>query len=257
MLALGFLAGLANWVWLGRREGRSFNTCSDLLFWIMVAGIVGARLAYVLANAGEFAARPASVFRIDQGGLVFYGGFVGAALAIWGLARFRRESVWGLYDFVVVSVPLAHAFGRVGCFLNGCCYGRVCEGFPRVSFPAASLPWSDHLRARLIQQFDSHSLPVHPVQLYSAAVNLLIYLGLVWLYRRRPGAGVTTAAYVLAYALARFALEFLRGDQQMDAVGPLDAAQLVSLLLAALGAALLVFHRRRRKRQAISSGGSA
>jgi len=123
MMALAFLAGLANWSFLGRREHRDFAFCSDLLFWIMVAGVVGARAAYVIADFAAFRDRPLSMLYVWQGGLIYYGGFLGAGLAILVFARLRRTGVAALFDFVITAVPLAHAFGRIGCFINGCCYG--------------------------------------------------------------------------------------------------------------------------------------
>jgi len=244
MMALGFLAGLLNWTWLGRRENRGFNACSDLLLWIMISGILGARAAYVLSDLPSFLAAPLTVFRIDQGGLIYYGGFVGAAVALVIYARRHGENVWSVFDFVITAVPLAHALGRIGCFLNGCCYGALYDGALAVRFPEGSLPWWHHVREQLITRYDASSLPVHPAQLYAVAANLVIYAVLVLVYRRRPGAGVTAALYVVLYAPTRFVLEFLRGDQRIALGVPLDAAQIMSLVSFLIGAVLLALRLR-------------
>jgi phosphatidylglycerol---prolipoprotein diacylglyceryl transferase len=110
MMALGFLAGLVNWHFIGRREGRDIKFCSDLLFAMMVAGVVGGRLAYVISDFAYFRAQPLKIFRIDEGGLIYYGGFLGALLAVFVFARMYRESFLKLGDFVITSLPLAHAF---------------------------------------------------------------------------------------------------------------------------------------------------
>jgi len=239
MMALAFLAGLANWSFLGRREHRDFAFCSDLLFWIMVAGVVGARAAYVIADFAAFRDRPLSMLYVWQGGLIYYGGFLGAGLAILVFARLRRTGVAALFDFVITAVPLAHAFGRIGCFLNGCCYGREWHGPLAVRYPPHSGPWCDQVDAGLITRFSPRSAPVHPVQLYEAAANILLYLGLVWLYRRRRRDGTVLAAYLLTYPVLRFWLETLRGDPRMPVLG-LSVAQGISVGLFAVGLALLV-----------------
>lgn len=244
MMALGFLLGLANWVALGRKNGRDFQYCSDLLFWVMVAGIVGARIAYVLTDIGYFVANPAKIIRIDQGGIIFYGGFLGAAAAVILFARARRENLTELLDFVVTSLPAAHAVGRIGCFINGCCFGRLWNGPAAVTYPADTLPWYVQLDAGQIDRYAATSLPVHPVQLYEAVFNLVLYLVLVWVYRHRRANGMTLAAYLLLYPVGRFALEFLRGDDRGGALG-LSTAQLVGIMLFCVGLVVLWMALRR------------
>ena len=240
MMALGFLAGLLNWTWLGRRGGRDFNYCSDLLFWVMVAGVLGARLAYVLANLADFLAEPATIFRIDQGGLIYYGGLLGAIAAMLVFARKKQESAWSVFDLVVTSVPLAHAFGRVGCVLNGCCFGRLHENWPAIRYPSGSLAWWQHLHMDMIDRSALQSMPVHPVQLYESICNLLIYVLLVLVYRRHRRAGIVAATYLMVYPVVRFLLEFLRGDERLRYGTPLSVAQYMSILLFACGCAIMV-----------------
>lgn len=234
MMAAGFLLGLVNWVWLGRREGRSPTFCSDLLFWIAVSGILGARAAYVAAEWRAYASDPISILRIDQGGLIYYGGLLASSAALVVFARRRAVNLTALLDFVVTSVPLAHAFGRVGCFFNGCCYGRPGELPWCVRFPRESLVWWNHVQEGLIHRHGAASLPVHPTQLYEAAFNLALY-GLVAVhFRRRRRDGTTLALYLLVYPVGRFLLEFVRGHDRVF-VGGLSMAQCVSLGLFALG----------------------
>jgi phosphatidylglycerol---prolipoprotein diacylglyceryl transferase len=242
-MALGFLAGLANWVWLGRGRGRNAAFASDLLFWIMVFGLLGARVAYVLTNLSSYAARPYAVFFVHEGGLVYYGGFIGVALALPVFARRRGVSVLALYDFVVTSLPLAHALGRIGCFLNGCCFGRPWGGCAAVRFPHGTLPWWAHVDAGLIPRTALCSAAVHPVQLYEAACNLLLYGLLVALYRRRPRDGMLTALYLVLYPAARFGLEALRGDAR-PTWASLSLGQWISLALMLTGLAVWRTARR-------------
>jgi len=244
MLATGFLAGLINWTLLGRKEKKDFNFCSDLLFWIMVSGILGGRLAYVLSNIEYYRNNPISAIFVWEGGLIYYGGFIGAAIAVFVFAKLRKQHLLTLYDFVIVSVPLAHVFGRIGCFLNGCCHGRIYDGFLTIKYPAKSPAWWTQIYDEKITRFSSSSLPVIPVQLYEAALNLALYLILVFAYRHKKHEGSTTAIYFLLYPFARFWLEFLRGDERMTWMG-LSVAQLVSIILILIGI-ILLWHSQKK-----------
>ncbi len=223
LVASGFLAAVINWNRLGRREKRPEGFGSELGFWIMLSGILGARVAYVLANLDVYLAEPLEIVRLDKGGLIFYGGFLGAVLAVVLLARSRKEPVLGLADFTVTGLPLGHAIGRVGCFINGCCYGSP-----------SSLPWAVCL----------NDVPRHPVQLYEAAFNLFVYGLLLHTYRQGRAKGSTLAAYLLTYPVGRFLFEFIRGDDRLRCLG-LDAAQELSIVLFLLGAALWFALRRK------------
>jgi len=216
-----------------------------LMFWVMIGGIVGARVAYVMENWPVYAADPASIIRVDQGGLVFYGGFVAAAMAVVVFARRHRIPLARLTDFVVTSVPLSHALGRAGCFLNGCCFGGCASSaVPHVQFPQHSIPWYSQLREGVIDSHAALSKPVHPVQLYEAGFNLVVYGVLVWLFRRKLRTGTVTGVYLVLYAIGRFALEFLRGDRaDRLAVQQFSIGQFVSILVLAAGLAVLAVLR--------------
>jgi phosphatidylglycerol:prolipoprotein diacylglycerol transferase len=222
MIAAGFLAALAHWNLLARREGKPAGYAGDLGFWLLLSGILGARVAYVLAHWDDFAVAPLAVIRLDQGGLVYYGGFLAAAGAAAIFAHIRRERFWPFTDFAITALPLGHAFGRLGCFLNGCCYGRP-----------SSIPWAVPLG----------DFCVHPVQLYEAFGELAIFITLMLAYRRRAGTGVVFALYLVLYPLLRFICEFFRGDPRWR-VGILNLAQIASLALMTIGIGLLVWRLR-------------
>lgn len=219
MFALSFIACATHWNILGRREGRPPHFGSDLALMLMIAGILGARIAYVLANFSEYAARPVEILRIDRGGLIYYGGFILASLVLLVWARRRGERLAALADFGITAVPLGHAFGRVGCFINGCCYGKPWNG-PLAVFTAGAMR--------------------HPVQLYETTFNIALYLGLLAVYLRKKRDGVVLATYFLLYGAWRFSIEFLRGDERLHWFG-LNVAQEISIALMALGALLFLF----------------
>jgi len=247
MLALAFLTALLNWTYLGRKEGRDLNYCSDMMLWIMISGVVGARVAFVISEYRDFIKRPIEVFYVHQGGLIFYGGLAGTGLALVVFARMRREKFMSLVDFVITAVPLGHFFGRIGCFLNGCCYGGRYSGILSVVYPRDSLPWKEQLHDGVITQGMSASCPVHPVQLYEAVFNLCLFFLLGWAYRRRRVDGRVTALYLLTYPVGRFLFEFFRGDARMPAVAGLSVAQAVSVALFALGLGIWFMSYRKEK----------
>lgn len=244
MMALGFLAAMLVMRRLARGTHRGDDYLSRLLVWLMLGGVAGARLAYVVEHwSNEFAGRPGAIFRIDQGGLVFYGGVIGAVAAILLFARRQRESPLAIMDLAAVALPLGHACGRLGCFLNGCCYGKPWDFPLAVRFPAGSLPWREQvLRGRLPPDAPS-SLPLVPTQLIELAGNLLLFALLYRLARRQPRAGLVSSVYMLLYAGLRFATEFLRGDARLP-VGPFSIGQVASMGLFLLGLALLCHSRR-------------
>jgi phosphatidylglycerol:prolipoprotein diacylglycerol transferase len=250
LLAAGFGAGLIHLAWLGRREGRDPAFASDLAFWLIIGGILGARAAYVLGNWSEFADQPGQILRVDKGGLVFYGGFFGAGLAAWLFARARREPLLRLLDYTLTALPLGHALGRIGCFVNGCCQGSVHAGWLSCTYPRASAVWWSQVDDGLLSGKAAAALPVWPVQLFEAAGNLALYLLLFAAYRRKHSGGAIVALYFLLYATLRFSLEFLRGDLSGRVVWHgLTSAQWVSLGLFA-AALLLAYILRLRNRHA-------
>ena len=235
MAAAGFLAGLLTWVWLGRRETRPPGFAADLGFWLMAGGIVGSRLAYVAANWTYYRAAPLEIVRIDQGGLIFYGGLILASIALVVFARHQRVPVWHVADFAIPALAIGHALGRVGCFLNGCCYGRPAgDHFCGIAYPPICEP------GRLFA-----GVPLYPVQIIESACLLVIWLALLAAYPRRKKDGAVFALYLVLYPPCRFLLEYLRGDERM-AWFRIDVAQTTSLALFLAGVLLFVFLPRRK-----------
>jgi len=245
MAALGFLA--ANLIlrrFAGRLAGMSDDDASRLLVFAMVGGALGARLAYVAEHwSAEFAGEPfVEIFRFDRGGLMFYGGLGGAIAAIALFSRIARKPLPALLDLSAVALPLGHAFGRVGCFLNGCCYGRVHDCLLSVRYPAGSEPWFAQVRDGLISRSAARSLPVLPSQLVEAALNLALFAMLASVARRGPRRWTTAGLYLVCYAAIRFFTETLRSDPRM-AVGPFSIAQFICLFTFAAGLAMLCASR--------------
>lgn len=221
MVALGFLGAVWHWNHLARRQGLPEGLGSDLGLIVIVGGILGARVAYILSNLDHYLAHPLEMLRIDQGGLIFYGGFILATLAVIVFARVRGLPLLRVGDFTVSALPLGHAMGRIGCFLNGCCYGAPTD-----------VPWATYVADAMR----------HPVQLYEASFNFILY-AVLHLLLRTARTGQVVAVYLMSYGTWRFLIEFLRGDDRLR-TGGLDAAQLISLGLILIGAGLALGLRR-------------
>ena len=225
-MATGFL--LCWWL-VERLSGR--KDLSNLLLSLMVSGVVGSRIAYVIEHwQSEFAANPLQVVRVDQGGLMFYGGFVLAFIVFFVWCFRHRESPLRLADLLAAVVPLGHAFGRIGCFFYGCCYGRDSDAWCAVTFPAGSPSWFEHGR-QLVR--------VLPTQLFEAAALLVLFglLMFVWFkFKRRDGR--VLGLYLIGYAVIRFCIEYLRGDPRA-AVGPFSISQTISIVMTVVGALYL------------------
>ncbi len=224
----------------------------DLAFWTLLGGLAGARLVYVLTDPGPFvtgcfapadgaAADCLAVFRFWEGGMVFWGGFVGGigggALWCWRAGA----SFLAAADVIVPYVPFGHAIGRLGCIGAGCCYGRECDLPLALRYPAGSLAWVDHFEhgddaARLQLVNDGLSFPVHAVPLYEALGELAIFAFLVlWLRPRRRYAGELLLAWIALYGPLRFVLEFFRGDEARGYLAELSVEPLNRLLGLAPG----------------------
>lgn len=231
LAAVGFGAGL----WTASRRAADHPTLprtvvADLGPWLIVGGLVGARLWFVISYWDEdFAGRPLwEILNLRAGGLVFYGGLAGAALAAALFARLRGLPLWELADVLAPSLALGHAFGRVGCYANGCCYGAP----TRLPW---GVPWPDAPAGQVVL--------VHPTQLYEAGLLVCLCLGLAWQYRRKRFAGQTFAWYLIAYALVRFTIEFFRGDYGTMTLAGLKPGQALSAVALAGGVWLFLSRR--------------
>ena len=246
-MALGFLLGWLAAVRLCKRTAQNADALSSLLTWLMLSAVFGARTAYVLEHwSTEFAGHPLSILRVDQGGLMFYGGLIAAALVLIVYTRVYRQHLFQVTDLVLAVVPLGHALGRIGCFMHGCCYGKITDSWIGVCFPKESPAWWEQVSAvpPLLERAALKSLPVIPTQLIEAAANALLFALLFTLYPRKHEArGFISGCYLIGYALLRFGIEYLRGDPRL-AVGPFSISQTISLGLLALGVGCLVYARR-------------
>ncbi|HTB34920.1 MAG TPA: prolipoprotein diacylglyceryl transferase [bacterium] len=223
MMALSFLLGVALSLHFNRREGRPDDDLLDLAVVIMLSAVAGARILYVIVEWPEFAPNPWTVVAVWQGGLVYYGGLIGACIG--GAVHMVRKKLplWSYADALAPGLALGQVTGRLGCFFNGCCYGR------------------EDARYGLIFPGIGDNIPHLPTMLYESAFCLLLCGFLVWLWGRKRYSGQVFGAYIVLYAAWRFGIEFLRGDPERGTLisSALSPSQWISLLGLALGCWLL------------------
>ena len=220
MIGIGFLVA----IWLAARrakkEGVDPERIMDMGVYLLLAAIVGSRLFYVLVNLQEFQRNWLDVFAIWKGGLVFYGGLIGAVVTGIGYIRKYRLPLWRTADIVAPYIALGHMFGRFGCFFAGCCYGAPCHTSLGIIFT------------------DSHSLAplgvsLYPTQLFEAGGELVNFLVLLVVYRFRTFDGQVFWLYPVLYSILRFTVEFFRGDTARGVYfgGAISTSQIVSLVM--------------------------
>jgi phosphatidylglycerol:prolipoprotein diacylglycerol transferase len=243
MIALAFLAGLWTATRRARRESIPAEKIADVTLWLMVGAILGARFVYVTTYwREEFASQPfTEIFMIQHGGLVYYGGLVGAAVAGFSFIRWKKMPLWKTADVFAPSIALGSVFGRAGCLLNGCCYGRPTDA-----------PWAITFTNPQAHEFSGTPLdvPLHPTEIYDALLNFGLYVFLAWLFRRKKFDGQVFSTYLLCYAVTRSIVEYFRGDYtNLHYHLGLTPAQWISVPIFIAGLALAAVLSRRAPTQ--------
>jgi phosphatidylglycerol:prolipoprotein diacylglycerol transferase len=237
-IALGFLAA----IFISKREAVLQNEnpeiITDLLFWILIAAIVGSRFFYIVVNWNDFFPdNLMSIFKIWEGGLVFYGGFIGAAIVSIIYLKKHKIPVWKAADILAPSLPFGHFLGRLGCFSAGCCYGKSC-----------SLPWS--VTFSNPESLAPLGQALHPTQLYSSAANLLLFVFLINYKRYKKFDGQVFFTYMVLYAIIRSIIEVFRGDYRGTfSMGELSVAQTIAICLCVFASGMMIYLYKRSKKQ--------
>lgn len=233
---LGVATGIVLVIVRAKAEGisLSFERLVDLFFYCILSAMIGARGLYVLNHLEHFLKHPLAIFNLSEGGLVFYGGLLLAAGVSFIYMRRHRLPIWKIADLVAPSLALGIAFGKIGCFLAGCCYGKE-----------TSLPWAVTFRnpnslARL-------NTPLHPVQLYESIINLAIsfFLILIVKEKRMPFEGGRFWLFIFLYSGTRFFTEMVRGDPRgVFLYTPLSVSQGIGLFLVILSLFMLIYLKK-------------
>lgn len=232
MLALAFIIGTVIAAFRAQRSGLDKNKIVDLIFYILVSSLLGARLLFVALNRAYYFEHIPEIFQIWEGGLVFYGGLILAfVVSVWFIKK-NRLPLGKVLDVLAPSVALGIAIGRIGCFLNGCCWGKVSLKWG-MSFPFKDNPpaYAEQIYGGLIARDALCSLPVIPTQLYESLACLAIFIMLLWLDRTRRFDGFLFWMFILFYSAFRFFIEYLRYYEPNFIFGLFTASQIISVIL--------------------------
>lgn len=245
-----------------RRYGLPKDLAWDMLAWVAVGGIVGAKVYYLVLNLDALLANPVDQL-LSRGGLVWYGGLIGGVTAYYLQIRARKLPLATMYDATAPALAFSYAVGRIGCFLVGDDYGRYTAGPVGIAFPQGAPPsTAGYLRS--IGESVPEQIPntavvtVHPTQLYEVGLALIMFAILWRLGTRQLRVGQLFAVYLVLYAVERFVIEFVRAKSDIVAIGGvgLSTSQLVSILLLVLGT-FLWFKQGRSGAPAPLSGGES
>ncbi|HEY1464021.1 MAG TPA: prolipoprotein diacylglyceryl transferase [Terriglobales bacterium] len=230
LVALGVFVGLWLSVKYSERQGINPDHAWNFGITVVLAGILGSKILYILVDWHYYASNPREIFSFDtlQAGGVFSGGLLAAfAAAAWYIRRYNLPAL-RICDAFSPGLAIGHAIGRVGCFAAGCCYGKPTNHFWGVTF---SNPLANSISDTPLGK------ALEPTQLFESAVELANFFILAWLLKRKKFDGQVFATYLILYGIARFFLEFLRADPGRGEVfhGIMSGTQLISICLVLTG----------------------
>jgi phosphatidylglycerol:prolipoprotein diacylglycerol transferase len=227
MLAIAVIVAIIGLTKMFKREGYDADSVLDLVIILVLAGILGSRLLYIVSYQWqEFLTNPAAVLSLKDGinGLVWYGAVIlDVPLFIWYLRR-KNYPLWNILDMFAPFVALGYAIVRIGCFLNGCCYGEITSSACGVVFPYVD------------------SFTRYPTQLFSSLINFILFGLLLWYYPRRKYDGEIFVFYFMGYSIYRFLIEFMR--ESLINFGLFTMSQIISMMIFLIA---LLLHIRKKK----------
>ncbi len=228
MIAIGFLVAVAVGEQRAKKKGMDGDAIVTLGMLVIVLGFAGAKLLHVLTNMRAFLNDPLSV--LGSNGFVVYGGLIVGVLVGYIYCKKKKLVFLKYFDIIMPSVALAQAFGRIGCFLAGCCYGRETHSFLGVKFPEGSMAPS--------------GVSLIPTQLISSLGDFLIAFLLIWYSKHAKRDGNTGFMYFVLYGIGRFTIECFRADERGN-VGPLSTSQFISIFMVVAALILLIFRNQK------------
>ncbi len=225
MSALGMLAAFVLLGFTRKHTRFSEDQALSAVLWAIILGFVGAKVLYWLVEIKQVLADPSFLLHTLREGFVFYGALIGGLGGVAIYARNKKLPFFSLTDYFIPGLVIGHAFGRIGCFFAGCCYGMECETAISVVFPTGGAAPA--------------GIPLLPTQLMESAFLFLLCAFLVWQLTKKKPFGTVSGWYMVLYGAWRFTIEFFRSDER-GFVGALSTSQFISIFIFAGGLALLL-----------------
>jgi phosphatidylglycerol:prolipoprotein diacylglycerol transferase len=196
----------------------------------IICAVIGARAFFVIVEGG-IEGSFWNIFKIWEGGLVYYGGVIFCAVFVISYSFIKKIKLIKLLDLIAPGIALGHFFGRLGCFSAGCCYGKPAE-----------LPWAVEFSSP--DSLALTNIPLHPTQIYEAICNIIIFVFLHIYSKKQSKDGRIIALYLILYPIARFIIEFWRFDYRGNPILGLSFSQFISIILLIIGIALYFLPKR-------------
>ena len=233
MIAVGVMAAWITAEYRAKKMKMQYEHIFYLVIWCLVGGMLCSKLLFWITEWKELVRNPGFMLDTIGDGFVVYGGIIGGVLAGWLYCRIKKLNFLAYFDLVIPSVALAQGFGRIGCLLAGCCYGRETDS-------AFSITFHD-------SEFAPNNVALIPTQLYSSLLDFINFAVLLAIAKRKKADGQVGACYLIFYSAGRFILEFFRGDLVRGSVGNLSTSQFISIFTFAVGIILLIRCRKSSK----------
>lgn len=230
MIAIGILAAYFLTEIRARKRGLPYEEILSLVIWCIIGGFLSAKLLYWLVEWREFLENPILKLKTFGDGFVVYGGILGGIFSGYLFCKEKKLDFLSFFDLVMPSVAVAQGFGRIGCFLAGCCYGKETQKGISVIFHNSMIA--------------PNGIPLIPTQLYSSALNFIHAAVLLYIAGRTKRKGEAAGFYLIFYSSGRFFIEFLRGDLIRGSVGIFSTSQVIAMFTLILGIAVLWKARR-------------
>ncbi|OGQ80076.1 MAG: prolipoprotein diacylglyceryl transferase [Deltaproteobacteria bacterium RIFOXYA12_FULL_58_15] len=246
LIATGFLLAMTLAARVAKSEGEDPDRVVDMSFYLLLAGLIGARIVFVITKIDDYVRDPIEIVFFWRGGLVFYGAFIGAALFMFYYCRRHRMNFFKFVDIMIPFLALAHAFGRFGCLAAGCCFGKPTDMPWGITFPVNSMAQQAQQSEGLVGIGDL-PLAVHPTALYESGFEIGMFWLLTMMRPHKRFHGQVFLVYLAIYPIGRTIIELFRGDRERG-VYILSTSQWISILVAATAVALYIYLRRGRGR---------
>lgn len=240
MIALGIVAALLFLTQQAKKEGIPPGKIMDLFIWVFIAAFIGGRFFFFFEDPARYFGEPTNMLRFSGSGFVFYGSLLFAIPVMIIFFRLNKMPVLKMLDLMAFTTIIVHAFGRTGCFLAGCCHGSPTESIFGVAFTDPS------------SHAEPLNVPLHPTQLYSVFMLLLIFAILKIIRKRQVFHGQLFLLYLVLYAFGRSIVEIFRGDEARGFIfnSGISHSQAISIMVGICGLIVYFFALRRNKKRA-------
>lgn len=231
MIAIGIFSAYFLAEYRARKIGLDAEAIFGLTCWAVVAGLIGGKVLYYITTIREIIKDPSLLLQVADG-FVIYGSLIGGILGVVLYCRWKKLNCLSYFDLAVPSVALAQGFGRIGCFLAGCCYGRETDSAFAIVFHSSD--------------YAPNGVPLIPTQLISSGLNFLHFAILIIFAKKyKKGEGQVAGMFFALYSAGRFFLEFLRGDAERGSVGALSTSQFIAIFMFFFGWVLFFYLGKR------------